>query len=894
MPHCPSCSAEIPAAGRFCSACGAEVQAVSDTVTRTSPSHSSVPTAINNARFIPGTLLVGRYRIVGLLGRGGMGEVYRAEDLKLGQPVALKFLPAAMEKDDSRLARLLNEVRLARQVSHPNVCRVYDVDEVDGSHFMAMEYVDGEDLSSLLRRIGRLPHEKALEISRQICAGLAAAHEQGILHRDLKPANVMIDGRGRVKLADFGLANLAEGLEGAKDRSGTPAYMSPEQLAGGEVTLRSDIYSLGLVLYEVFTGQRAFQGSSLTEIASQHEQSRPTNPTSLVTQLDEIVEQVILRCLEKEPLARPVSALAVAAALPGGDPLAAALAAGETPSPEMVADAGAAGGLHPLIAVGALLAVLLSVVLSVDNAQRYDLEHKFPLDTPPGELASRALETLAGFGVEEPGLHRRFGFDRYNAYLSWLDEKDSLATDPEVLSSGSPPGARFWFRYSATEMEPNDLHGFFVSMDDPVQGLPGQGRIWLDLEGNLLGLDLVPDRIVEASGEPLKWSALFVAAGFDLTDFQPIEPARAPTASCDELMAWRGTVFEGIEGVVQAGRVGGAPTYFEILGPWDLTEEPGDSAESIPLVIGLLLFGVIVSSLFLARRNLRSGRSDTKGAFKLMGFYVVSICATWLLAEVRLDTLAAGSLFEQLVFGRLLAHGLTHGALIGLMYIALEPYVRRLWPETLVSWNRIMIGRVRDPLVGRDLLVGMGAVGLVVSMAAWLDFLFIQSLGITYPLAGADLHIGLSGIRYAAADLAVILESSIGNAMLFLVVLLIFRLVLRRNWAAFLAFVLLFSIFGLFGPFNVNLPIWLKVFRVIATALFGTTLVACVLRFGLLSIIGGMVMLAAMRNANLTWDFQLWYAGSGLLYMAAVVALAVWAFYISLAGRQLIKDSVLD
>jgi len=509
-------------------------------------------------------------------------------------------------------------------------------------------------------------------------------------------------------------------------------------------------------------------------------------------------------------------------------------------------------------------------------------------------LASRALETLASFGVEEPGLHRRFGFDPYREYLSWLDEKDPLAKDPEVLSSGSPPGARFWFRYSATEMEPNDLHGFFVSMDDPVQGLPGQGRIWLDLEGSLLGLDLVPDRILDSSGEPLKWSTLFAAAGFDQADFQPTEPIRAPIASCDELMAWRGPVYEGIEGIVQAGRVGGEPTYFEILGPWDLTEWPGDPTESIPLVFGLLLFGVIVIALFLARRNLRSGRSDTKGTFKLMGFFVVSICATWILAEVRLDTLTAGSLFGQLVFGRLLAHGLTHGALFGLMYIALEPYVRRLWPETLVSWSRLLMGRVRDPLVGRDLLVGMGAVGFLVSVTTWVDYLLNQSLGIHSPLAIADLDIGLSGIRYAAADLAIMLETAIGQAMLFLVVLLIFRLVLRRNWAAFLGFILLISLIGLSNPVAAELPIWLKVFYFIIAALFGTTLIACVLRFGLLSIIGGMFMLVAMRGANLTWDFQLWYAGSGLVVLIAVLALAVWAFYISLAGRQLFKDSVLD
>ena len=157
-------------------------------------------------RFAPGTLLAGRFRIVAPLGRGGMGEVYRADDLKLGQTVALKFLPEGLMHDPARLAQFHNEVRVARTISHRNICRTYDIGDADGQPFLTMEYVDGEDLSSLLRRIGRFPQEKAIEVARQICAGVAAAHERGVLHRDLKPANVMIDGEGHVRLTDFGLA----------------------------------------------------------------------------------------------------------------------------------------------------------------------------------------------------------------------------------------------------------------------------------------------------------------------------------------------------------------------------------------------------------------------------------------------------------------------------------------------------------------------------------------------------------------------------------------------------------------------------------------------------------------------------------------------------------------
>src|SRR6266487_2289170 len=187
-------------------------------------------------RFLPGTVVGNRYRIIALAGQGGMGEVYRADDLKIGQPVALKFLPADLERDPDRLQRLLGEVRIARQVSHPNVCRVHDAGEFEGHHFITMEYVDGEDLAALLRRIGRLPQEKALDLARQIGAGLAAAHVQGIVHRDLKPANIMLDGRGRARITDFGLAAAAEAVRGTEAQWGTPAYMAPEQLAGEAIT----------------------------------------------------------------------------------------------------------------------------------------------------------------------------------------------------------------------------------------------------------------------------------------------------------------------------------------------------------------------------------------------------------------------------------------------------------------------------------------------------------------------------------------------------------------------------------------------------------------------------------------------------------------------------------
>jgi serine/threonine-protein kinase len=343
--------------------------------------------------------LTERYRIVSLVGRGGMGEVYKAEDLKLKQCRAR--VPAGSDRvGRGALARFHNEVRITRQISHPNVCRVYDIGEVDGRNFLSMEFIDGEDLSSLLRRIGRLPGDKAVEIARQICAGLAAAHDNGVLHRDLKPANIMIDGRGKARITDFGVAVVAAELSGDEAIAGTPGYMAPEQLSGQEVTQRSDIYSLGLVLYELFTGKPVFESKHIRpDCCTRLQPSRPQT----IKNPDPLVEKVILRCLEKDPNKRPSTAIQVAAALPGGDPLVAALAAGETPSPEMVAAAKTEEGLRPAVAIALAAGALVMLAAVVLMSDAIGLHYKIPFDKPPEVLQARAAEIVKQLGyADEP------------------------------------------------------------------------------------------------------------------------------------------------------------------------------------------------------------------------------------------------------------------------------------------------------------------------------------------------------------------------------------------------------------------------------------------------------------------------------------------------------------
>src|SRR5215470_14130549 len=425
---CPTCGAKVSATAKFCSSCGQamdsdtgatmmdrgggfEDETIAPASTPRKPPSASTPSrsarsasptpnpltssdAIGGGRFTLGQILAERYRIVAMAGGGGMGEVFRAADLTLGQIVAMKFLPGRLSQDAAALSRFHAEVRNARQVSHPNVCRVFDIGEAEGTLFLTMEYVDGEDLASVVRRIGRLSPDKATEIARQICAGLAAAHERSVIHRDLKPANVMLDGTGKIRITDFGLAGVAASIKGEEARAGTPAYMAPEQLAGDEVTRKSDIYSLGLVLYEILTGKRAFEASTLPQLMKLRQSGTVTNPSTLVRDLDPLIERVILRCLESDPERRPPSALQVAAALPGGDPLAAALAAGETPSPEMVAAACTTEGMKPRVGLALFATVLLGLVAHLFLADRYRIQNLTPLDKPPEALLARSHEII--------------------------------------------------------------------------------------------------------------------------------------------------------------------------------------------------------------------------------------------------------------------------------------------------------------------------------------------------------------------------------------------------------------------------------------------------------------------------------------------------------------------
>ncbi len=858
------------------------------------PAQGSDPhsTTIDDSRFPPGTLLSERYRIVGRIGKGGMGEVYRADDLKLGQSVVFKFLPQDLAGDAVWLKRLHDEVRIAREVAHPNVCRVYDISAVDGDHFITMEYVDGEDLTSLLRRIGHLPKDKAIQIARQLCAGIAAAHERNVLHRDLKPANIMLDGRGHVRITDFGIAALADQIDGKTARAGTPAYMAPEQLAGQHVTRRSDIYSLGLVLYEVFTGREAFHADSAAQLKRMRESGPPTTPSSFVQDMDPLVERVILRCLENDPADRPGSAIAVAAALPGGDPLAAALAAGETPSPEMIVEAGEKGGLSPAVALPCLAAVVIVTIVSVFLRDPFTVTSLVPFHRSPQVLADTASRIVADLGYPDAPADRAGWFSVADEYLEHIKETDESPGRWDRLAAGRPAAVAFSYSSSPEPMVPGNVAGR-VRWDDPPLTTPGMIRMNLDTEGRLMRFEAVAPGTLEAppSQPELDWSTLFAAAGLDPAEFHRTSPTWTPTVYCDTGAAWLGVYPEApdTELRIEAGAFAGKPVYFELIGPWQEprgTPDPMEAGEKVAASIFLTLFFlVLIGAGLIVWRHLRAGRGDRKGAARL-AIYVFGIAmGSWIFQADHV--LAMGELG---LISRAFASAAGFAVICWILYVAIEPYARRHWPHAMVSWSRVLAGRFRDPLVGRDALFGC-LCGLAFFLFAELGVVLVPLTGAPPPTpffaADQDLYHGGGYIIGELFDS----QSGVGIFLGAFVFLLLLRIVLRLGWLANTAFVLV--IFGLFTEgLSVKDPGWIVVW--LTSAAMAVIVLVTMIRFGLLSLIVMAFTAGLCFQFPATLDFSRWYAGTGIVGPVVVVGLAAYGFWISLAGRPLFRDELLE
>lgn len=832
-----------------------------------------------DARYTPGTLIAKRYRIVAKLGQGGMGEVYHADDQKLGEPVALKFLREDRSDDPKSNERFRDEVTVARMVTHKNVCRVHDLDEhTDGTRFLVMEYASAGSLVAQLElRPGkRFGPDDVTAYARQLCDGLAAVHECELLHRDLKPGNVLLSKDGTVKLADFGLAAPVENLTPDEVGAGTVVYMAPEQLKGDDVTVRSDLFALGLTLYELLTGSRPFPGTTRQELLRQHaDTTLPRPPSQLVNRIDPALEKAILWCLELDPEKRPASAREVRDALPLHTPKEVANLVPSKPLRKWVA----------LTLLGGVLLGLLSHAVIADRTMAY---RQLPAMKSRDFLDDRAKE-LAG-QLADTQNHKA----RHNGFEWDLDLVKDVAHKRPAGWSQSEAGGRsplvyFWYRSGPNEHPPSNR----VTPADPPLVAEGMVCVLLDYDGRLLEYHAVPSRGPKPPDARTRdecrdhWEKkLLGASKLKPSDFVRVPPRRRPAVFADDV--WSLDEVGGTGKRVDLATCDGSPVYFRVAEPFaDAADRPdraeGENvaaqAQRKPAGYGAsmwMLMLAVAAAGPVAYRNWTRGRVDMSGALRVVGLYAAAALVGWVFITTHSASLHVERVMLMDMFGIMSFWGLT----LLVVYLAVEPYMRRRWPERLSSWNRALSGRLRDPLVGRDVLVGVLAgvcFAIPTKLVAPLLGTFYLVTPVYEPLT-PNVPPGL-----VATMLSMALLRTAGTFVL----LLLLGLLLRREWAAAVVVIGLVA-FGTrlqLPTFPENSPLtWL------GAVAFGSLVVLTAVRFGWLAVLVGVFTSSVLTIFPLTFAPHKWYTDATLTAVVALLALAGYGFFVSLRGQKWFSD----
>jgi len=720
-----------------------------------------------------------------------------------------------------------------------------------------------------------------------MCAGLAAAHSQGVLHRDLKPGNIMIDSRGELRLADFGLAAVASQLEETEFRHGTPAYMAPEQLEGREVSVQSDLYALGLVFYEMFTGKPAHKADTAAEILKLRKESTVSDPSALISDLDPSVERAIKQCLDPDPPKRPVSALALAASLPGGDPLAAALAAGEVPSPELVAASGSSEAIPLKYTIPALAGIFAGLVVAVAALSLLQVVNYLPLGNPPEVLISHARDILRDLGFE-PGADSAANFEPQKQSARYTQRKITDLAGWTEEYKNPPWPLEFWYRESPKPMFSTTEDT--VGPTNPPQNVPGMTSVVVDLRGKLLKLVATPPARGKGGVEPTAdWGALFRSAGLDLAAFKEVPPRWTVTAQSDIRKAWNGPYAgaKDIEVRVEAAAFEGKPVYFEVLWPWQVQEASASKSsvvDRVNIFFSVLIVVILIAAIFVARYNWKAGRGDRKGSLRAGATLGALYLAGWtIVMHHNLSDLDG----EMSLIGRAIANALFTMGFFWTLYLALEPWVRRYWPQSLVTWSRILQGKWRDPMVGRDIVYGLFA--SVIYLGAICLFIYAivkQGTGLDDDFS----VVNLMGFNWVLGRLLGGVRLSISGAVQFFLLLFLLRAILRRQWLAGLIFVALFTAVGTNNGIRQGI-VWY--YPALLFAAIYSTLLIVLTRYGLFAV---AVTLFAIGSINLvfTANFSAWYGLSSWMMLAAVAALALFGFRLSLGGRPLIAGPAAE
>jgi hypothetical protein len=644
------------------------------------------------------------------------------------------------------------------------------------------------------------------------------------------------------------------------------------------------------------TGRRAFEGKGLAELTRKHRDERPIEPSALVPDLDPAVERTILACLEKDPKRRPPSALAVSAMLSGRDPLEAAIAAGETPSPELVAAAGESEGLRPRVA-WACLAVVVAALLAVPPLQQpTHVLARVPVEKSPEALEDRARELLARLGHRDAAADAETGFASDGDYFRHVQEKDHSPSRWEALRTGEPPVLTFWYRQSPRPLFAQKASGR-VSWSDPPQLLSGMAAVRYDLTGRLVALSVIPPQVEPEPGTaPARapdWAPLFEAARLDPSKLRAVEPRWTPPFHTDARAAWEGTWPQRPEIPirVEAAAYHSRPVWLEIVNPWTRPDrmEPFSPTAGQRMALRILIFillALTATGAVLAKRNIRLGRGDRRGAFRLALVLSGLGMASWILGAHHVADL--GMEISLLARGAGLAVLLA--ALLWLFYLALEPYVRRLRPWTLISWTRLLGGGFRDVVVGRDVLIGMiwgAGLALVILVAqrlpAWLGRAApLPEVGFVETLLGPGTLLGLVvGMPVNATLLG------LGALLLFLLL----RLLTRRDRVAAGLTVAILCV-NQVGQAEESLWLMLP----LGLAIFGSYVVL-LLRFGVLSAIVGAYTVDLLVGPPQSIEIGRWTASATVVVIPLLLVLAVLAFRIALRGnpglrRYLAEDPV--
>jgi hypothetical protein len=653
--------------------------------------------------------------------------------------------------------------------------------------------------------------------------------------------------------------------------------MAPEQLRGESATARSDLFSLGLVLYEMVVGRPRFEAGTVAHVLSQHETSRPEETMGRLADVDPELGRVIDWCMRARPRDRPSSIEAVQAALPGGDPLQVALEAGETPSPELVASARGRGELRPSVVAMLLVAFIALVLVSTLAASRWgQVPGYIEVPEPPEALATRAGDLLAQAGVAtregDVALGWEFDWDRriwiVQHGFEWQGRGRGMAPSPVYL----------WYRFGPQPLEPRSQLAR-VTPEDPPLDRTGMARVRLDAQGRLLELIVVPPERSPLFFEPEPgWTELLEATGVDQDSLRDVEPEWTPPVAAQRRRAWT-AVYPGQPDLpvrVEAATVVGQPVWLQVIPPWMAAGETalreGTMSHRLWTVAavakGLLFLLLVGTAALLARRNVRRGRGDSKGAFRL-GLFVGS--TTFITLVLRADFAPEESLGQII---QLFGFGIAEGFVAWIAYLAMEPYLRRSWPHILIGWHRFVAGRIRDARVGREVLLGLVA-GLL--LAAIQSELAVQMRLGDFPYP-APLHLVTSPRDLFASLIGALSEACINPLFGGLVLLVATVLLRRRTWAIAGLWTATFLIAG-GEEFYFDLQYALALMFLLAT--FWTLVLV---RVGLLGF-AVMTLAGLLIDFPLTLDSSAWYFPHSLIPLVALLAVGVWAAWRSLGRR---------